>query len=62
MAKLYKSFNIKTILLLSFFAILVYTGCKVYPEMGKKVNLDRSWSVYKADAEGTGYSILDEIN
>lgn len=62
MAKLYKSIYIKPILLLSFFAILIYTGCKVYPEMGKKVNLDRSWSVYKADAEGTGYSILDEIN
>ncbi|MDO8993903.1 MAG: PQQ-binding-like beta-propeller repeat protein [Daejeonella sp.] len=62
MAKLYKSIKIKPILLLSFFAILVYTGCKVYPKMGKKVNLDRSWSVYKADAEGTGYSILDQIN
>ncbi|MDP3469667.1 MAG: PQQ-binding-like beta-propeller repeat protein [Daejeonella sp.] len=62
MVKLYKFINIKSILLLLFFGILVYTGCKVYPGSEKKVNLERTWSVYKADAEGTSYSVLSEIN
>lgn len=47
--------------LLSIVLISIYTGCKIYPNP-KKVNLQRTWSVYKADAEGTAYSILNEIN
>ncbi len=47
--------------LLSIIVITIYSGCKIYPKKNQ-VNLDRTWSVYKADAEGTGYSILDEIN
>ncbi|MBM3401841.1 MAG: pyrroloquinoline quinone-dependent dehydrogenase, partial [Bacteroidetes bacterium] len=41
--------------------ISIYTGCKLY-QSPKKLNLERTWSVYKADSEGTGYSILSEIN
>lgn len=51
-----------TVLFLSLFGILVYTGCKVYPGLSKKVNLERTWSVYKADASSTSHSVLDQIN
>lgn len=45
------------------FGILFYTGCKVYPSLTvKPVNIDRTWSVYKADSEGTAYSPLDQVN
>ena len=47
--------------LLSIIVVTIYSGCKIYPKKNQ-VNLDRTWSVYKADAEGTGYSILNEIN
>ena len=48
-------------LLLSIIVLTIYSGCKIYTKKNQ-INLDRTWSVYKADAEGTGYSILDEIN
>lgn len=51
-----------TVLFLSLFGILVYTGCKVYPGLNKKVNLERTWSVYKADASSTSHSVLDQIS
>lgn len=47
-----------------FFSIcaLIYTGCRVYPTVEKNLNLERTWSVYKADNASSGYSILDQIN
>jgi quinoprotein glucose dehydrogenase len=42
--------------------IMIYTGCMVYPTLVKKSSLERTWAVYKADAEGTGYSDLNQIN
>lgn len=42
--------------------ILIYTGCRVLPSAGKRINLERTWSVYKADAASTGHSVLDQIN
>jgi quinoprotein glucose dehydrogenase len=50
--------------LLAFVATLVYTGCKVYPGLmaEKTVDINRTWSIYKADSEGTAYSVLDQIN
>jgi len=57
-----KFYSEKRILLfLSILAISIYTGCKIYPK-ANKVNLERTWSIYKADAAGTAYSILSEIN
>ena len=41
---------------------MIYTGCMVYPTLVKNPNLERTWAVYKADAEGTGYSVLNQIN
>lgn len=54
----------RSLLLLSLFGSVVYTGCKVYPSLvsDKPVNINRTWSVYKADGEGTAYSILDQVN
>ena len=56
---LYKRYALVTALL----GIMTYTGCKVYPSLVvKPVDINRSWSVYKADSEGTAYSALDEVN
>ena len=52
----------RLILLFSLIGIFIYTGCKVYPKISKNVNLERTWSVYKADASSTSHSILDQIN
>lgn len=54
----------KRLTLLSALLALIYTGCKVYPSLvaEKPVDLNRTWSVYKADSEGTAYSVLDQIN
>lgn len=49
-------------LLTCLIGVLVYTGCKVYPSGAKKANLERTWSVYKADAASSGHSILRQIN
>ncbi|WP_276349077.1 pyrroloquinoline quinone-dependent dehydrogenase [Daejeonella sp. JGW-45] len=50
--------------LLALTATLIYTGCKVYPELagGKSADINRTWSIYKADSEGTAYSVLDQVN
>ena len=43
--------------------ILIYTGCQVYPTLSvKQANTGRTWSVYKADSEGTAYSPLKQVN
>ena len=42
--------------------MMIYTGCMVYPTLVKKSSRERTWAVYKADAEGTGYSVLNQIN
>ena len=56
---LYKRYALVTALL----GIMIYTGCKVYPSLVvKPTDINRSWSVYKADSEGTAYSALDEVN
>lgn len=54
----------RSILLLAFAGTLVYTGCKVYPSLvsEKTVDINRTWSVYKADKAGTAYSVIDQIN
>lgn len=52
----------KSTLLLGLAGILIYTGCKVYPSPENKINTERTWSVYKADAASTGYSVLNQIN
>src|SRR5512145_1059203 len=41
-----------------FYALagFLYTSC------GEQVDKNRTWSVYKADAESTSYSALKEIN
>ena len=50
-------------LVTALLSIMIYTGCKVYPSLVvKPVDINRSWSVYKADSEGTAYSALDEVN
>ncbi len=43
---------------------MIYTGCKVYPTLvaQKPADINRTWSKYKADNEGTAYSALEQIN
>lgn len=62
MTKYYTLIGRKSILIASLLGILVYTGCRVYPTLGKKADQRRTWSVYKADAASSGYSVLDQIN
>jgi quinoprotein glucose dehydrogenase len=50
-----KSLN-KIALFLCALTSVLYTSC------GDKVDKNRTWSVYKADAESTSYSALKEIN
>jgi len=54
----------RTVLLIVLIGTLLYTGCKVYPTLvaNKQVDINRTWSIYKADSEGTGYSPLDQVN
>ena len=54
----------RSVLVLSLLGTLIYTGCKVYPTLvgQKPVDINRTWSVYKADGEGTAYSVLDQVN
>ncbi len=53
----------RSALVAGLLGILIYTGCKVYPTLGlKTVDINRTWSVYKADSEGTAYSVLDQVN
>ena len=52
----------KRLLAICLSGMMIYTGCKFYPSLVKNSNLERTWSVYKADAEGTGYSVLSQIN
>lgn len=42
---------------------LIYSGCKLYPTLfaEKPVDINRTWSTYKADNEGTAYSVLDQV-
>ncbi|WP_411273619.1 PQQ-binding-like beta-propeller repeat protein [Daejeonella sp.] len=43
--------------------ILINTGCKVYSAFYvKPVDINRTWAVYKADSEGTAYSLLEQVN
>ncbi len=53
----------RSALLAAFLGTLIYTGCKVYPTLvaGKAKDINRTWSVYKADSEGTSYSVLDQV-
>jgi hypothetical protein len=51
-------------IVLSILGVLIYTGCRMYPGIksgGKNVNINRTWSVHKADIASTGYSPLDQI-
>lgn len=43
---------------------MIYTGCKVYPTLvaQKPADINRTWSKYKADNEGTAYSALEQVN
>src|SRR5688500_5578974 len=54
----------RSVLVLTLLGTLIYTGCKVYPTLvaDKPVDINRTWSVYKADNEGTAYSVLDQVN
>lgn len=42
---------------------LIYSGCKLYPTLfaEKPADINRTWSTYKADNEGTAYSVLDQV-
>jgi len=42
--------------LISLTALFFYTGCN------NNINNNRTWNVYKADAESSSYSPLKEIN
>ena len=53
---------ITKILALCLSGMMIYTGCGVHPSLVNKSNLERTWAIYKADAEGTGYSVLNQIN
>src|SRR5436190_24047737 len=46
-------FRKKKYLALSFSAFSLFMGCR---------NDERTWSIYKADAESSSYSVLKEIN
>ncbi|MES3018271.1 MAG: PQQ-binding-like beta-propeller repeat protein [Bacteroidota bacterium] len=54
----------RSALLATILGTLIYTSCKVYPTLvrDKPVDINRTWSVYKADNEGTAYSVLDQVN
>lgn len=54
----------RTALLVVLLGTLFYTGCKVYPILvaERPADRNRTWSVYKADNEGTSYSVLDQVN
>ncbi|MEJ7693347.1 pyrroloquinoline quinone-dependent dehydrogenase [Daejeonella sp.] len=54
----------RSALIVVLFGTLIYTGCKVYPTLvtEKPVDINRTWSVYKADSEGTAYSVLDQVS
>lgn len=46
-------------------ALLGFVGCKSGPsgkDQESTIDLDRTWSVYKADANSSSYSPLDQIN
>jgi quinoprotein glucose dehydrogenase len=50
--------NIQHLFTLSILGILLFSGCKP----GKEKEHDRSWSIYKGDANSSNYSQLDQIN
>ncbi|SKB81811.1 pyrroloquinoline quinone-dependent dehydrogenase [Daejeonella lutea] len=54
----------RSAILTALLGTLIYTGCKVYPTLvaTSKADINRTWSVYKADSEGTAYSVLDQVN
>jgi len=52
----------RSVILLLLTVILFYTFYNIYPYLVKKNNIERTWSVYKADAESSGYSVLNQIN
>jgi len=64
MAKINISLSRRSVLLLSLCGVLTYTGCKVYPSLvsEKPADINRTWSVYKADNAGTAYSAIDQVN
>ena len=58
--KTFRSYRSVIILLLT--GILFYSVYNIYPYIVKKNNIERTWSVYKADSESSGYSVLNQIN
>lgn len=63
MSKIKLRLDVKVVLLfLSATSFCIYSGCRTLRTSGLKTDLNRTWSMYKADAESSGYSVLDEIN